>query len=291
MLRKAGLFVVMLGALSLSFSGQVETVSPLLGQHLAVVFAATNDVAALLALNEVTSSGPGSIRRWAWSVLFLSGGTVLGLNTWHALQAALLPDPASVAVGAGPVVLAWLLSHLVALVLSAQRQAGSTQDSTSENASESAPATSESVPETSAAESAETEPKEAAREAVGSGTDGVSVPAQPEPAPLGSVASQQDEQPSGVGVSEALPVSSETVSDTDAQAAASLPMQLIDQAEKFERQELQRSGGKRGLSYREAPRRLGVRYSTAREALKAARQRMAAEEENVPGVGSPVAAA
>lgn len=121
--RKAGLFLVMLGALTLSFSGQVASVTPLLDRPLAVVFALTNDLASLLALHEVTTASKHSVRAWAWSVLFLAGGTALGLNTWHALATRALPAPAAVAVGAGPVVLAWVLSHLVALVAAARREA------------------------------------------------------------------------------------------------------------------------------------------------------------------------
>lgn len=121
-MRRVGLFVVMIGALALSFSGQVAAVAPLLGTHLAVVFALTNDIASLLALHEVMSAANASVRRWSWAVLFLAGGTALGLNTWHAIQSAVLPLAASVAVGAGPVILAWVLSHVVALAMAADRR-------------------------------------------------------------------------------------------------------------------------------------------------------------------------
>jgi hypothetical protein len=50
-------------------------------------------------------------------VLVLAGGTAAGLNTWHALQAGELPPLGAVVVGIGPVLLAVVLSHLVALVL------------------------------------------------------------------------------------------------------------------------------------------------------------------------------
>ncbi|MDN5856422.1 MAG: hypothetical protein L0K86_26990, partial [Actinomycetia bacterium] len=81
--RRAGLALVMVGALSVSVRGQVEAVEPLLG-GMSIVLALTNDVAALLALNEVISTSRREVRRWAWAVLVLAGGTAAGLNTWHA---------------------------------------------------------------------------------------------------------------------------------------------------------------------------------------------------------------
>ena len=57
------------------------------------------------------------MRRWAWAVLVLAGGTAAGLNTWHAVDAGELPPVWAVVVGIGPVLLAVVLSHLVALVL------------------------------------------------------------------------------------------------------------------------------------------------------------------------------
>lgn len=131
MTRRVLLFAVMIGALALSFAGQVAAVAPLLGAPLGVVLALTHDVASLLALHEVVTTTRTAVRRWAWSVLLLAGGTALGLNTWHALDTGLLPEPAAVAVGAGPVVLAWLLSHLVALAgTDEDHDAGSTATST-----------------------------------------------------------------------------------------------------------------------------------------------------------------
>lgn len=114
--RRGGLALVMVGALSVSVRGQVEAVAPLLG-GMSVVLALTNDLAALLALNEVMSTRRRQVRRWAWAVLVLAGGTAAGLNTWHALQADTLPPLWAVVVGIGPVLLAVVLSHLVALVL------------------------------------------------------------------------------------------------------------------------------------------------------------------------------
>lgn len=115
--RRGGLALVMVGALSVSVRGQVEAVAPLLGP-MSVVLALTNDLAALLALNELMSTRRREVRRWAWAVLVLAGGTAAGLNTWHALEAGTLPPLWAVVVGIGPVALAVVLSHLVALVLS-----------------------------------------------------------------------------------------------------------------------------------------------------------------------------
>jgi hypothetical protein len=114
--RRSGLAPVMVGALSVSVRGQVQAVEPLLGR-MSVVLALTNDLAALLALNELMGTQRRAVRRWAWAVLVLSGGTAAGLNTWHALEAGELPPLWAVVVGIGPVLLAVVLSHLVALVL------------------------------------------------------------------------------------------------------------------------------------------------------------------------------
>ena len=88
--RRSGLALVMVGALSVSVRGQVQAVEPLLG-GMSVVLALTNDLAALLALNELMSTQRRAVRRWAWAVLVLAGGTAAGLNTWHALEAGELP--------------------------------------------------------------------------------------------------------------------------------------------------------------------------------------------------------
>lgn len=114
--RRGGLALVMIGALSVSVRGQVEAVEPLLG-GMSIVLALTNDLAALLALNEVISTSRREVRRWAWAVLVLAGGTAAGLNTWHAVEQGSLPTLWAVVVGAGPVLLVLVLSHLVALVL------------------------------------------------------------------------------------------------------------------------------------------------------------------------------
>ena len=116
LVRRSGLALVMVGALSVSVRGQVQAVEPLLG-GMSVVLALTNDLAALLALNELMSTQRRAVRRWAWAVLVLAGGTAAGLNTWHALEAGELPPLWAVVVGIGPVLLAVVLSHLVALVL------------------------------------------------------------------------------------------------------------------------------------------------------------------------------
>lgn len=258
-MRRAGLFVVMLGALSLSFAGQVDAVKPLLGRELAVVFAATNDVAALLALNEVLNPSAGrGVRGWAWVALILGGGTALVLNTWHAITAAVLPSPTALLVGAEPVVLAWVLSHVVALVLTNRREAD--PESASETTVEAVALATEGVSDgTVGLPSAE---------AAGSTPGVASVPAQPQSADDTATAPEETAEVAR----EALPEPVRVVS-------SDLPEDLIDRAEKAERKALERSGGKRGLSYREAPRRLGVRYATARAALDAARARMAAEKE------------
>jgi hypothetical protein len=114
--RRGGLALVMVGALSVSVRGQVQAVEPLLGP-MSVVLALTNDLAALLALNELMATRRADVRRWAWAVLLLAGGTAAGLNTWHAVAAGALPPVWAVVVGIGPVLLAVVLSHLVALVL------------------------------------------------------------------------------------------------------------------------------------------------------------------------------
>jgi hypothetical protein len=115
--RKAGLALVMGGAMSVSIRGQVLAVEPMLGVGMGAVLAVTNDLAALLALNEIVSSTGRHVRGWAWAVLLLAGGTGASLNTWHAITAGALPVGWAALVGAGPVVLAALLSHLVALAL------------------------------------------------------------------------------------------------------------------------------------------------------------------------------
>lgn len=113
--RKAGLFTVMSGALALTVGGEVQAVQPLLGTRMSVVLALVFALSTLLALHEVTVAQTRSARVWAWLVLVLAGGMELGLNTWHALSVGNLPVPAAIAVGAGPVVLAGLLSHLLTL--------------------------------------------------------------------------------------------------------------------------------------------------------------------------------
>jgi hypothetical protein len=113
--RKAGLFLVMTGALGLTVGGEVQAVKPLLGTEMAVVLALVFALSTLLALHEVTVAQTRAALVWAWLVLVLAGGMELGLNTWHALSEGTLPTPAAIAVGAGPVVLAGLLSHLLTL--------------------------------------------------------------------------------------------------------------------------------------------------------------------------------
>jgi hypothetical protein len=118
--RKVGLFAVMTGALGLTVGGEVQAVWPLLGTQMAIVLALVFALSTLLALHEVTIAQTLTARVWAWMVLVLAGGMELGLNTWHALLVGNLPTPAAIAVGAGPVVLAGLLSHLLTLSVSEQ---------------------------------------------------------------------------------------------------------------------------------------------------------------------------
>lgn len=133
-MRKPLLFAVMGGALALTVRGEVQAVAPMLGVAFGAVLAGVFALSTLLALNYVID-GTGSVRRWAWMVLLLAGGMELGLNTWHALTSVVrdehgrpvldaagntqpsLPALAAVAVGAGPVLLAGLLSHLVSLTM------------------------------------------------------------------------------------------------------------------------------------------------------------------------------
>ncbi|WNV83240.1 hypothetical protein [Umezawaea sp. Da 62-37] len=119
-IRKLGLFAVMSGALGLTVGGEVKAVEPLLGQWMSVVLALVFALSTLLALHEVAVAQSRTAKVWAWMVLVLAGGMELGLNTWHALLVGNLPAPAAVAVGAGPVVLAGLLSHLLTLSVSEQ---------------------------------------------------------------------------------------------------------------------------------------------------------------------------
>ncbi|WP_028924965.1 hypothetical protein [Pseudonocardia acaciae] len=252
--RRLLLFAVMLGALSLSFHGQVASVAPQLGVPFAVVFAISYDVATLLALHEAMTPGvSGRVRRWAWTVLIQAGGTALGLNTWYGLSTGMLPSPVAVAVGAGPVMLAWSLSHLFALVLAERTgRTGSTGDGA---ASRTASADSHPSPR-------EQQP--------GPVLDAPAARALPAPECPG-------------GVDGPVPVAaSRGASDEDA---------LVDRAERLERQARAASGGKQGISYRAAAKRLRVRYGTARAALDAARSRLDADAApETPRTGGATAA-
>jgi len=254
--RRFLLFAVMLGALSLSFNGQVSSVTVLLGSAFAVVFALTFDVATLLALHEVTNGeASGRVRRWAWLVLLQAGGTALGLNTWHALASHKLPDLAAVAVGAGPVVLAWSLSHLIALVLADKARAGQHTGTAAAGASRTAPAVVAAL----------------AGEGWSAPVAGTSTRfLEPSETPNPS-------RSAGTGLAE-VPRTGSDASTGDA---------LVEQAARLEQQALAASGGARGISYREAARRLRVRYPTARAALDAARSRL--EGDRVPSTDSVAA--
>ncbi|MGH3626486.1 MAG: hypothetical protein ACRDRL_03450 [Sciscionella sp.] len=249
--RKAGLFTVMLGALALSFSGQVHAVTPLLGNGMGVVFALTNDLATILALAEVTTGGAsGAVRRWAWSVLLLAGGTALGLNTWHAIASRMLPTAGAIAIGAGPVVLAWLLSHLVTLVV-VQRRTG--QRETPVPAPAAGASTAGGAVRRDAFESGNRDPRAALPEVTRPRPETV-----PEPLPA----------------ERTMPLPALAASRGDGRGSDD----LVDRAERLERQELAATG--RGISYRRAARRLGVRFDAAKTAVNAARDRIKTAEQD-----------
>lgn len=123
MVRRLLLFAVVLGVMSVSIHGQVSVTEPLLGFRFAVTLAVVLDVGALLALNEVLTTRRADVRRWGWTALLLAAGLSVGLNVWHAVDSGTLPLVAAVAVGAIPVVLAGVLSHLLALSLAAETEA------------------------------------------------------------------------------------------------------------------------------------------------------------------------
>lgn len=245
--RKVGLFTVMLGALALSFAGQVHAVTPLLGTGMGVVLALTNDLATILALAEATRAGvSASVRRWGWSVLLLAGGTALGLNTWQALAAHVLPAPAAVAVGAGPVVLAWLLSHLVTLVIG-QRDQVRPEAPSGSSTSGAADAASGARHPASSRTAATPTSDELWRDAV------------------------------AAELTAPLPTMAWAASAAEPPPASDVP-ELVARAERLERQSLAETG--RGISYRKAARRLGVRFDAAKTAVNAARDRMHALEDD-----------
>lgn len=239
-MRKLGFFTVMLGALVLSFTGQVRSVTPLFGQELGVVYAAVNDIAAVLAFNEATAAGAtASVRRWAWAVLFLSGVPVLGMNTWHALTVGALPHPAAIAAGAGPVLLAWVLSQLISRVQTQQASRAETAGDGS---------------------------------APGSTAEPVSHAGHEPSTPAAAEPTRRDESTdSGSTRTQNLPTLRQhgTGAEREANDGAA---DLIDRAERIERQELAETG--KPISYRQAARRLGVRFDAAKAALQAARRRM-----------------
>lgn len=107
---------VTMGFLALSFDGQVAFTEPFKGRAMAVVFAATYDLATIIALSLVLSAKARQVRVWAWAVLIQAGTTSLVLNTADAVHAG-AGLPLALLIGAGPAVLAWVVSHLVALSL------------------------------------------------------------------------------------------------------------------------------------------------------------------------------
>lgn len=128
MVRRVLLFAVVLGVMSVSIHGQVTVTESLLGTGFAITLAVVLDVGALLALNEVLTTRAAEVRRWGWTALLLAAGLSVGLNVWHAVHSGQLPLVAAVAVGAIPVVLAGVLSHLLAVALAAETTADPTGD-------------------------------------------------------------------------------------------------------------------------------------------------------------------
>jgi hypothetical protein len=119
--RKICLFLVMVGAMAQSFHAQVETLKGAMGQGMGVVFALTMDIASLLALHELMTATRREVRGWAWAVLLVAGGTSLSLTTRYVVRTDSLPVPLAFVVGIVPVVLAGVLSHLLALSMEQDR--------------------------------------------------------------------------------------------------------------------------------------------------------------------------
>lgn len=132
--RWIALYIVAIGGMSVSISGQVQSIEHQLGGFLAVVFAATNDVGAILALDIALGAAGGAIKKWAWVAILLAAGTGAALNAYHAMSPApatppgVPPVPApplptwlAILVGAEPVILVLILSHLIGLVVAARR--------------------------------------------------------------------------------------------------------------------------------------------------------------------------
>lgn len=132
--RWIALYIVAIGGMSVSISGQVQSIEHQLGGFLAVVFAATNDVGAILALDIALGAAGGAIKKWAWVAILLAAGTGAALNAYHAMApvaatppgvppvpAPPLPTWLAILVGAEPVILVLILSHLIGLVVAARR--------------------------------------------------------------------------------------------------------------------------------------------------------------------------
>lgn len=130
--RQGALIVVVLMAMVVSIRGQVAAIEHQLGVGIAILFALTNDVGAILALEAALSAARGSaIRKWAWVAIGLSAGTGAALNWLHAgadpgAAAEALPSGYRVLVGVEPIALILVLSHLVGLVVAERRAAGPT---------------------------------------------------------------------------------------------------------------------------------------------------------------------
>jgi len=132
--RRWVLIVIVLGLMSVSIGGQVDSIGTKLAPVFAYVFAIGNDAAAILALDAALRAERGSsIRKWAWLAILLAAGTGGVLNAWHATvertvvpggghELPPLPGEFGLLVGLEPIALILVLSHLVGLVLT-DRQA------------------------------------------------------------------------------------------------------------------------------------------------------------------------
>lgn len=132
--RWIALYAVAVGGMSVSISGQVQSIEHQLGGFLAVVFAVTNDVGAILALDIALGAAGGAVKKWAWVAILIAAGTGASLNAYHAMTPAKatppgalpaavppLPTEFAILVGAEPVILVLVLSHLIGLVVAARR--------------------------------------------------------------------------------------------------------------------------------------------------------------------------
>lgn len=130
--RRGALYLVAVAMMIVSIKGQVESLESRLGGF-AYVLAIANDVGAIMALDALFSAPrKSSIRKWAWTVIGLAAGTGGALNMWHVsvdvaigpdgkLHLPPLPKELAYVVGAEPIVVLLVLSHLIGLVIAARR--------------------------------------------------------------------------------------------------------------------------------------------------------------------------